>query len=121
MVFLGIVMLMTHECFVIPWPLFSVVSFSLTVVTFLFSLGNWFSQICGFGSIDLKRMQADNLINVVPPTSRSTNYIALRFFDFPSEISVRSRQLTFCIETRLIFKLQLGYEWISTWKFTLLF
>ncbi|KAG2322684.1 hypothetical protein Bca52824_015897 [Brassica carinata] len=32
-------------------------------------------------SIDLKGMQADNLCNVVPPTSRSTNSIALRFSD----------------------------------------
>nr|AAM61045.1 unknown [Arabidopsis thaliana] len=38
-------------------------------------------------SIDLKAMQAENLCNVVPPTSRSTNYIALKFSDFtPSGI-----------------------------------
>uniref|UniRef100_M4FB43 DUF155 domain-containing protein n=1 Tax=Brassica campestris TaxID=3711 RepID=M4FB43_BRACM len=39
-------------------------------------------------SIDLKGMQADNLCYVVPPTSRSTNSIALKFSDsssgFPS-------------------------------------
>ncbi|KAH0919795.1 hypothetical protein HID58_027455 [Brassica napus] len=40
----------------------------------------------GFGSIDLKGMQADNLCNVVPPTSRSTNSIALRFSDSSSGI-----------------------------------
>ncbi|CAH8327076.1 unnamed protein product [Eruca vesicaria subsp. sativa] len=34
-------------------------------------------------SIDLKGMQADNLCNVVPPTSRSTNSIALKFSDSP--------------------------------------
>ncbi|KAJ4827621.1 hypothetical protein Tsubulata_045213 [Turnera subulata] len=37
-------------------------------------------------SINLKSMQAEFLSNVVPPTSRSTNYIALRFCDFPSDI-----------------------------------
>ncbi|CAH8257589.1 unnamed protein product [Arabidopsis lyrata] len=37
--------------------------------------------------IDLKAMQAENLCNVVPPTSRSTNSIALKFSDFtPSGI-----------------------------------
>uniref|UniRef100_A0A2N9J4V3 DUF155 domain-containing protein n=1 Tax=Fagus sylvatica TaxID=28930 RepID=A0A2N9J4V3_FAGSY len=36
-------------------------------------------------SINLKSMQAENLSNVVPPTSRSSNYIALRYCDFPSE------------------------------------
>ncbi|CAA7019488.1 unnamed protein product [Microthlaspi erraticum] len=37
-------------------------------------------------SIDLKGMQADNLCNVVPPTSRSTNSIALKFSDSSSKI-----------------------------------
>ncbi|CAL2231831.1 unnamed protein product [Prunus armeniaca] len=36
-------------------------------------------------SINLKSMQAENLSNVIPPSSRSTNYIALRFCDFPSQ------------------------------------
>lgn len=36
-------------------------------------------------SIDLKSMHAENLGNVVTPTSRSSNYIALRFGNFPSE------------------------------------
>uniref|UniRef100_A0A3N7GZA9 DUF155 domain-containing protein n=1 Tax=Populus trichocarpa TaxID=3694 RepID=A0A3N7GZA9_POPTR len=47
----------------------------------------WFSQIRDFGSINLKSMQAENLSNVVPPTSRSTNYTVLRFFNFSSDIS----------------------------------
>ncbi|PRQ40705.1 hypothetical protein RchiOBHm_Chr4g0438971 [Rosa chinensis] len=38
-------------------------------------------------SINLKSMQAEYLSNVIPPSSRSTNYIALRFCDFPSENS----------------------------------
>lgn len=42
-----------------------------------------------FGSIDLKTMQAEHAYNVVPPTSRSTNYVALRYCDYPSEIAVR--------------------------------
>uniref|UniRef100_A0A2P2NYB7 Uncharacterized protein LOC8289157 isoform X2 n=1 Tax=Rhizophora mucronata TaxID=61149 RepID=A0A2P2NYB7_RHIMU len=37
-------------------------------------------------SIDLKKMQAENFSYVVPPTSRSTNYIALRYCSFPSDI-----------------------------------
>ncbi|XP_078430724.1 protein RETARDED ROOT GROWTH, mitochondrial-like [Wolffia australiana] len=37
-------------------------------------------------SIDLKTMQAEHAYNVVPPTSRSINYVALRFCDYPSEI-----------------------------------
>ncbi|XAR65237.1 hypothetical protein NMG60_11009286 [Bertholletia excelsa] len=36
-------------------------------------------------SIDLKSMHAENSSYVVPPTSRSSNYIALRFCNFPSE------------------------------------
>ncbi|KAB1208065.1 Sporulation protein RMD1 [Morella rubra] len=42
-------------------------------------------MIHGFGSINLKSMQAENLSNVVPPTSRASNYIALRYCDFSSE------------------------------------
>ncbi|CAA6657461.1 unnamed protein product [Spirodela intermedia] len=32
-------------------------------------------------------MQAEHAYNVVPPTSRSTNYVALRYCDYPSEIA----------------------------------
>ncbi|CAI0462995.1 unnamed protein product [Linum tenue] len=45
------------------------------------------SQIHRFGSIDLKNMQGEHLINVVPPTSRSTNYIVLRYYDYQPEIT----------------------------------
>ncbi|CAN1313894.1 Protein RETARDED ROOT GROWTH, mitochondrial [Linum perenne] len=45
------------------------------------------SQIGRFGSIDLKNMQGENLINVVPPTSRSTNYIVLKYYDYQPEIT----------------------------------
>ncbi|KAF5184158.1 sporulation protein [Thalictrum thalictroides] len=39
-------------------------------------------------SIDLKSMQAEYSCNVIPPTSRSSsNYIALRYCDFPFKVS----------------------------------
>ncbi|XP_043687247.1 protein RETARDED ROOT GROWTH, mitochondrial isoform X2 [Telopea speciosissima] len=38
-------------------------------------------------SIDLKRIQTENSSNVVPPSSRSSNYIALRYCNFPSEVN----------------------------------
>lgn len=41
------------------------------------------SQIHGFYSVDLKSMQAENSKNIIPPTSRSSNYIALRFCNPP--------------------------------------
>ncbi|KAF6171757.1 hypothetical protein GIB67_007278 [Kingdonia uniflora] len=41
----------------------------------------------GFGSIDLKSMQAENSSNLVPPTSRSSNYIALKYCNFSPEIT----------------------------------
>lgn len=47
------------------------------------------SQIHGFGSIDLKSMQAENSRNVIPPTSRSSNSIALRFCNYPLDSTVR--------------------------------
>ncbi|XP_021740010.1 uncharacterized protein LOC110706392 isoform X1 [Chenopodium quinoa] len=37
-------------------------------------------------SINLRSMQAENSGNVVPPTSRTSNYVTLRFFDVPSEM-----------------------------------
>lgn len=36
-------------------------------------------------SIDLKSLQAQNAFNVIPPTSRATNYVVLRFFDIKAE------------------------------------
>ncbi|KAK3042361.1 hypothetical protein RJ639_002407 [Escallonia herrerae] len=41
--------------------------------------------IHGFDSINLKSMQAENSSFVVPATSRSPNYIALKFGNFPSD------------------------------------
>ncbi|XP_060669348.1 protein RETARDED ROOT GROWTH, mitochondrial isoform X2 [Ziziphus jujuba] len=40
-------------------------------------------------SINLKSMQADNITYVLPPTSRSSNYIALRYCDTRSETTGR--------------------------------
>ncbi|MBA0667668.1 hypothetical protein Goklo_000724, partial [Gossypium klotzschianum] len=50
-------------------------------------------------SIDLKSMQAENLSNIVPPSSRSSNYIALRYCDFPPGVTYGSAVL-FNIEDR---------------------
>ncbi|KAM0937458.1 hypothetical protein DsansV1_C25g0188691 [Dioscorea sansibarensis] len=38
-------------------------------------------------SIDLKGVQTENMSNVIPPNSRSSNYVALRYSDFPPEIA----------------------------------
>lgn len=40
------------------------------------------------GSIDLKSMQAEHGNDIVPPSTRSLNYIALRYSEFPPEIMV---------------------------------
>ncbi|KAK2973440.1 hypothetical protein RJ640_007941 [Escallonia rubra] len=42
-------------------------------------------MIHGFDSINLKSMQAENLSYVVPATSRSPNYLALKFGNIPSD------------------------------------
>ncbi|CAM8876641.1 hypothetical protein QQ045_020920 [Rhodiola kirilowii] len=38
-------------------------------------------------SIDLKSMQAENQSNVIPATSRSSNYLTLKYYDYPSMFS----------------------------------
>lgn len=43
------------------------------------------SLIHDFGSVDLKSMQAENSKYVIPPTSRSSNSIILRFCGHPWE------------------------------------
>ncbi|OVA08816.1 Protein of unknown function DUF155 [Macleaya cordata] len=56
-------------------------------------------------SIDLKSMQAENSRYVVPPTSRSSNYIALRYCDFPSEITgVRTEESGNCCRYMVVFQ-----------------
>lgn len=47
------------------------------------------SQIHRFGSIDLKRMQAEIPRDVLPSSSRSPNHIALRFFNLLPTNTVR--------------------------------
>ncbi|KAI4368448.1 hypothetical protein MLD38_017004 [Melastoma candidum] len=39
-------------------------------------------------SVDLRRLQAENIRNVLPHTSRSSNYIALKYSAFPSPVAV---------------------------------
>lgn len=55
-------------------------------------------------SIDLKRMQAENLCNVVPPISRSTNYIALRYCSFPTEITALGVKDCICSQYMVVFQ-----------------
>ncbi|GAB4840077.1 hypothetical protein Ancab_020786 [Ancistrocladus abbreviatus] len=38
-------------------------------------------------SIDLKGMQAEHVRNIIPPSSRTSNYVALRFLNTPSKIT----------------------------------
>ncbi|XP_022776804.1 uncharacterized protein LOC111318297 [Durio zibethinus] len=47
-------------------------------------------------SIDLKSLQAGNLSNIVPPSSRSSNYIALRYCDFPPDIAALGMKNKVC-------------------------
>ena len=61
-----------------------------------------FSQIYGFGSINLKSMQAENLSNIFPPTSRSSNYVALRYCDLSPDITVRCLTNNFVPSIELI-------------------
>lgn len=74
---------------------------------FFWSFVGCLSQIRDFGSINLKNMQSENLSNVVPPTSRSSNYIALRYTDFPRETSVSNWNICifFMLKYHALFKL----------------
>ncbi|XP_031741617.1 uncharacterized protein LOC101217654 isoform X3 [Cucumis sativus] len=52
-------------------------------------------------------MQSENLSNVVPPTSRSSNYIALRYTDFPretSDVRVKGGGNTNCYRYMVVFQ-----------------
>ncbi|KAL0372494.1 UNVERIFIED_CONTAM: Sporulation protein RMD1 [Sesamum calycinum] len=53
-------------------------------------------------SVDLKSMQAENSRYVIPPTSRSSNYIALRFCDSPLQnqflFNVEDHEVDFYME-----------------------
>ncbi|XP_020578362.1 uncharacterized protein LOC110023341 [Phalaenopsis equestris] len=39
-------------------------------------------------SIDLKSIQTENVCYVIPPSSRSSNYVALRYSDYPLDIGI---------------------------------
>lgn len=82
-------------------------SLTLTFVSLATFLLLWFglSQIHGFGSIDLKRLQAENTSNVVPPTSRSSNYIALKYCDYPLKFTVRRFQKHIAFSSQYTFHL----------------
>lgn len=69
------------------------------------------SQIHGFGSVDLKSMQAKNSKYIIPPTSRSSNNsIALRFCGPPRKTVSRVQILMF---TYLIDPCYSSQSWCS--------
>ncbi|GMP93908.1 hypothetical protein CsSME_00043553 [Camellia sinensis var. sinensis] len=50
-------------------------------------------------------MHAENSSNVVPPTSRSSNYIALRFCNFPSKTTgIRIEENVSCCHYMVVFQ-----------------
>ncbi|KAI0519912.1 hypothetical protein KFK09_007373 [Dendrobium nobile] len=44
-------------------------------------------------SIDLRSLQAQNAFNVIPPSSRATNYVVLRYYDFKGDQAVEFSSL----------------------------
>jgi len=93
--------------FHVVWVWTELDPFQLTrafVVLFCFSM-IWLSQICDFGSINLKGIQADNPRNVVPPSSRSaSNYVALRFCNFNLDANVRLCFILFSLEHFVVYR-----------------
>ncbi|KAF7124361.1 hypothetical protein RHSIM_Rhsim12G0133600 [Rhododendron simsii] len=56
-------------------------------------------------SINLKSMHAENSRNVILPTSRSSNYIALRFCNFPSDATgIRVEENGSCCRYMVVFQ-----------------
>ncbi|XP_048564597.1 protein RETARDED ROOT GROWTH, mitochondrial-like [Triticum urartu] len=56
-------------------------------------------------SIDLKSLQAEHGSDVVPPSTRSLNYIALRYSEFPPEImSIGVKDNRFCYRYVVVFQ-----------------
>ncbi|EAY75931.1 hypothetical protein EE612_005919 [Oryza sativa] len=56
-------------------------------------------------SIDLKSLQADHGSDVVPPSTRSLNYIALRYSEFPQEImDIGVKDNRFCYRYVVVFQ-----------------
>ncbi|CAM0882551.1 unnamed protein product [Alopecurus aequalis] len=56
-------------------------------------------------SIDLKSMQAEHGSDVVPPSTRSLNYIALRYSEFPPEImDIGVKDNRFCYRYVVVFQ-----------------
>ncbi|KAM0953716.1 hypothetical protein DsansV1_C01g0002901 [Dioscorea sansibarensis] len=54
--------------------------------------------------IDLKSLQAQNAFNVIPPTSRATNYVVLRYYDIKAEPHV-----SFCESFHFIYFMRVNY------------
>jgi hypothetical protein len=50
-------------------------------------------------SIDLRSLQSQNSFNVIPPTSRATNYVVLRYYDVKGDPEVPNPILFFTIES----------------------
>jgi len=50
-------------------------------------------------SIDLRSLQSQNSFNVIPPTSRATNYVVLRYYDVKGDPEVPNPILFFLIIT----------------------
>lgn len=55
-------------------------------------------------SVDLKSMQAENSGNVIPPSSRSSNYIALRFCDPPLQTGSVFEKNASCCRYMVVFQ-----------------
>ncbi|XP_040382899.1 protein RETARDED ROOT GROWTH, mitochondrial-like [Oryza brachyantha] len=56
-------------------------------------------------SIDLKSLQAEHGSDVVPPSTRSLNYIALRYSEFPQEImDIGVKDSRFCYRFVVVFQ-----------------
>ncbi|CAD6236644.1 unnamed protein product [Miscanthus lutarioriparius] len=56
-------------------------------------------------SIDLKSMQAEHGNDIVPPSTRSLNYIALRYSEFPPEImNIGVKDNRFCYRYVVVFQ-----------------
>ncbi|XP_022856481.1 uncharacterized protein LOC111377581 isoform X1 [Olea europaea var. sylvestris] len=55
-------------------------------------------------SVDLKSMQAENSKNMIPPTSRSSNYIALRFCNLPLQTGSVIEENDSCCRYMVVFQ-----------------
>jgi hypothetical protein len=62
------------------------------------------SCLCGTCSIDLRSLQSQNAFNVIPPNSRATNYVVLKYYDVKGEAQVSlSLSLSLCNYTNALY------------------